>query len=216
MNDLNPPQQTRQPLFHLTPMVKALLAVNIAVHVLRLLLSERTDDLLVAVFGFIPARLSEAFDLWALATFITYQFLHEGFAHLAINMLFTMAVGTACERRLGAWRVLIYALACGAAGALVHLALLPDDRVVLIGFSGATSGLMAGTLLIATDPHGLRLNQRFLSFSAVWIGLNAITGITGGLPMAADLNIAWVAHIGGYLAGVALIGPLDPWRTRGR
>ena len=212
MNDSPTSPQTRQPLFHLTPMVKVLLAVNIAVHVLRLLLSERSDDVLVAMFGFIPARITEAFDFSALATFITYQFLHEGFAHLAINMLFTMAVGTACERRLGAWRVLLFALACGAAGALVHLALLPHDRVVLVGFSGATSGLMAGTLLLATDPYDLRLNQRFLSFSAVWIGLNAISGISGGLPMAADLNIAWVAHIGGYLAGVALMRALDPWR----
>jgi membrane associated rhomboid family serine protease len=212
MNDFNTPQRTSQPIFNLSPMVKVLLAVNIAVHLLRLLLSPETDDLLVAVFGFIPARLSEAFDVWALATFITYQFLHEGFAHLAINMLFTMAVGTACERRLGPWRLLLFALMCGAAGALAHLAFLPHDPIVLVGFSGATSGLMAGTLLIATDPYDLRLNQRFLSFSAVWIGLNAITGISGGLPLAADLNIAWIAHIGGYVAGALLIKALDPWR----
>jgi membrane associated rhomboid family serine protease len=206
--------EAREPIFNLTPMVKALLAVNIVVHVLRLALSPEADDAVVSSFGFIAARFTQdgVFDWTAPASLLTYQFLHDGFAHLAVNMAFAMAVGTACERRLGSWRMLALALASGVAGALAHLAVYPHDPIVLIGFSGATSGLLGATLVFvygATGPAGW---QRFSLFSAIWIAINVATGLTGW-PFGSELQIAWVAHIGGYVAGVVLAWVLDP---RGR
>lgn len=207
---------TREPLFNLTPMVKALLAVNVAVHVLRLTLSPATDDAVVGTFGFIAARFTQAgaFDWTALASLVTHQFLHDGFTHLAINMGFAMAVGTACERRLGPWRMLVLALLSGVAGALAQLAVYPHDRGVLVGFSGATSGLLAATLIYVYAAAGSFGRRRFVLFSAVWIAINIATGLSGW-PLGSEVQIAWVAHIGGYAAGVVLAGLLDPQRRHG-
>jgi membrane associated rhomboid family serine protease len=204
---------TREPLFNLTPMVKALLAVNIAVHALRLMLSPRADDALVSSFGFIAARFTQkgALDWTAVASLVTHQFLHDGFAHLAINMAFAMAVGTACERRLGPWRMLALTLASGVAGALAHLAVYPHDRIVLVGFSGATSGLLGATLVFVYGAAGRVGWQRFALFTAIWIATNVATGLTGW-PFGSDVQIAWVAHVGGYAAGAVLARVLDPRR----
>ena len=66
---------TREPLFNLTPMVKALLAVNVAVHAIRLMLSPRADDALVSSFGFVAARFTQAgaFDWTAVARLLTHR-----------------------------------------------------------------------------------------------------------------------------------------------
>ena len=87
----------REPMLNLPPMVTALLIVNVAVHGLRFLLPEGTDDWLVGELAFAPGRFTEpgAFDWPALISPITYQFIHGGIAHLVINMAFLMAVGTA-------------------------------------------------------------------------------------------------------------------------
>lgn len=204
---------TREPLFNLTPMVKALLTVNVAVHAIRLMFSPDVDDAVVSTFGFIAARFTQegAFDWTAAASLLTHQFLHDGFAHLAVNMAFAMAVGTACERRLGPWRMLALTLVSGVAGALAHLAVYPHDLIVLVGFSGATSGLLAATLIFVYSAAGPAGWRRFALFSAIWIALNIATGLTGW-PFGSDVQIAWVAHIGGYAAGVVLAWALDPRR----
>ncbi len=204
---------TREPMFNLTPMVKALLAINVAVHAIRLMLSPKADDALVTTFGFIAARFTQvgAFDSTAVASLLTYQFLHDGFAHLAINMAFAMAVGTACERRLGPWRMLTLTLASGVAGALAHLAVYPHDIIVLVGFSGATSGLLGATLVFIYGGAGPAGWRRFAMFTAIWIATNVATGLTGW-PFGSDVQIAWVAHVGGYVAGVVLARLLDPRR----
>jgi membrane associated rhomboid family serine protease len=204
---------TREPLFNLTPMVKALLAVNIAVHAIRLVLSPKADDALVSSFGFIAARFTQAgaFDWTAVASLLTHQFLHDGFAHLAINMAFAMAVGTACERRLGPWRMLTLTLASGVAGALAHFLVYPHDLIVLVGFSGATSGLLGATLVFVYSAAGPAGGQRFALFTVIWIATNVATGLTGW-PFGSDIQVAWVAHVGGYGAGVVLARLLDPRR----
>lgn len=206
-------RDTREPMFNLPPMVKALLAVNIGVYAIRLMLSAEADDALVVTLGFIPARFTQdgAFDATAVVSLLTYQFLHDGFVHLAINMAFAMAVGAACERRLGSWRMLALALASGVGGALAHLAVYPQDTVVLVGFSGATSGLLGATLVFVYGGAGAGGWQRFALFTLVWIATNVATGLTGW-PLGSDMQIAWVAHVGGYAAGVLLAILLDPRR----
>jgi membrane associated rhomboid family serine protease len=166
----------------------------------------------VASFGFIAARFAQGgLDWTTMASLLTYQFLHDGFAHLAVNMAFAMAVGTACERRLGSSRMLALTLASGVAGALAHLAVYPHDMIVLVGFSGATSGLLGATLVFVYGAAGRAGWQRFALFTAIWIATNVVTGLTGW-PFGSDIQIAWVAHIGGYAAGVVLAWVLDPRR----
>jgi membrane associated rhomboid family serine protease len=209
------PPARREPMLNLPPMVTTLIVVNVAVHALRALLPEQTDDVLVNELAFVPARFTipGAFDWPALVSPITYQFLHAGLAHLFINMTFVMAVGTAVERHLGAWRTLAFSLICGVAAAATHLAVYPQDVAALVGFSGAASGQFAGALWVITRRARGRRSSRLLIVSALWVASNVIFGFTG-LPVGDSTPIAWVAHIGGYFSGLVLIGWFDPRRRR--
>jgi len=202
-------------MLNLPPMVTALIAVNLAVHGLRQLLPADTDDALVNELAFTPARFTVpgAFDWLSLVSPITYQFLHAGLAHLLINMLFVMAVGTAVERYLGPWRTLAFSLICGVAAAAAHLVVYPQEAVALVGFSGAASGQFAGTLWMITRRAGGRRGGRLLVVSALWVASNVIFGMTG-FPVGDSTPIAWVAHIGGFFSGLVLIGWFDPRRRR--
>src|SRR5262249_32612652 len=142
----------------------------------------------------------------ALLSPVTYQFLHAGLAHLFINMTFVMAVGTAVERHLGAWRALAFSLICGIAAAATHLAVYPQEALALVGFSGAASGPVAGAWwMITRRSSGRRRGIRLLVISALWVASNVIFGVTG-FPVGDSTPIAWVAHIGGYFSGLVLIG----------
>ncbi len=187
----------------------------------------------VLVHGAFPGGFGA--DLW---TFFTYAFIHGDLLHIGVNVAWLLPFGTALARRFGAWRYAIFMLVVAAAGAFAHLASHPRAMVPMIGASAAISGAMAAAMrfvfqhggpLAAWRRHGDRnaygvpaapLNAtlrdpRFLIFLAVWIGLNALFGL-GTLPIAGEgQQIAWQAHIGGFLAGLLLFNAFDPALPRG-
>jgi membrane associated rhomboid family serine protease len=196
----------RQPILNIPPGTKALLIANVAVHLLRLLLPGKLDDSVVITFAFIPARYTAlgAFGWPALVDPITYQFLHGSLAHLGINMLALLAFGAGVERRIGGSRMVVFAVICGVASALAHLAVYPSSIEPVIGASGAISGLFGAILRL----HVHRGSRRGLwPLVALWIVMDVVTGTTG---MGGDGEpIAWVAHIGGFVAGLLLFGLFD-------
>ncbi len=170
-------------------------------------------------------------DVW---TFFTYAFLHADLLHIAVNVAWLLPFGTALARRFGTWRYVGFMLVVAAAGALAHLITHPGAMVPMIGASAAISGAMAAALRFVFQqgaPLGLwrangdaapyRMpassllatlrNPRFLIFIGVWIGLNALFGF-GSIPLGggAGQEIAWQAHIGGFLAGLLLFNAFDP------
>jgi membrane associated rhomboid family serine protease len=210
------PQQTRperQRLLNLPPMVTALILFNVAVHVVRWLLPTDVDDALVTSLAFVPLRymVPEYFTWRSLLSPIGHQFLHASIGHLLMNMVFLAAFGSAVERRTGPWRMLVFTLICGMSAALLHLVVYGHDPVGVIGFSGAGSGLF-GAALALPMPSGYRSRrQRIIVIGGIWIVLNVVLGYTG-MAIGGDDNapIAWVAHIGGFIAGVALIDLFVP------
>jgi membrane associated rhomboid family serine protease len=171
-------------------------------------------------------------DLW---TFFTYAFLHADLMHVGLNLAWLIPFATALARRFGAWRYVIFMLVTAAAGALAQFASDPSANVPMIGASAAISGAMAAALRFIFQPHGpvetwrdgvgdgaaYRVpampllstfrDIRFLLFLAVWMGLNALFGL-GAVPfdIEAGQQIAWQAHIGGFLAGLLLFRAFDP------
>ena len=198
-------EAARQPILNIPPATKALLIANVAVHFLRLLLPGELDDDVIATFAFIPARYTAPGEFgWpALIDPISYQFLHGGLAHLAINMLALLAFGAGVERRIGGARMFAFAMICGVASVLAHLAVYPASLDPVIGASGAISGLFGAVLRFR-----LRGGARgLLPLVALWIVMDAVTGVSG---MGGDgVSIAWIAHIGGFVAGLLLFGPFD-------
>ena len=170
-------------------------------------------------------------DLW---TFFTYAFLHADLLHIGINVAWLVPFGTALARRFGAWRYVAFMLVVAAAGAFTHLITHRGAMVPMIGASAAISGAMAAALRFVFQqggPLGLLRgginddayrvpaaslaatfrDPRFLMFLVAWIGLNALFGLGSvSIGEAADQQIAWQAHIGGFLAGLVLFNVFDP------
>jgi membrane associated rhomboid family serine protease len=176
-------------------------------------------------------------DLW---TFFTYAFLHADLLHIGLNLAWLIPFGTAVARRFGAWRYVVFMLVAAAAGALAQLASDPGSEVPMIGASAAISGAMAAAMRFIFQAHGpletwrdgprngeayrvpaLSLvatfrDPRLLLFLAVWMGLNALFGLGAVSFGEQGQQIAWQAHIGGFLAGLLLFGAFDPVTTRGQ
>ena len=184
----------RQPVFNVPPATKAVLAANVIILAVMLILPDEADDAIVALFGFAPAR---AFTGWsAFVDPVTYQFLHGGVTHLGVNMLGLLAFGAGIEQRLGRWRFLAFYLLCGIAGAFTQWAADPNASEEMIGASAAISGLFGGILRLAVFRRG------FWLLVVLWFVMNAATGLAGvgseGEP------VAWIAHVGGFVAGLVL------------
>lgn len=227
--------QQREPIFNVPTSVVALLGVIAAVHAVRAVLPEATDNWLIGALAFIPARETGlAGDLpggWltTVTSLVTHMLVHGDVTHLAFNGAWLLAFGGAIAQRVGDLRFLAFALFCGVAGVLLFWALNYDRIVPVVGASGAIAGLMGGTfrfLFSAMDGGGIwRLraaprsvplmplpvalrDRRVLGASAVWILLNllAIVGIGTVSPAG---TIAWEAHVGGFLAGLLGFGLFD-------
>ena len=165
-------------------------------------------------------------------SFVTHAFLHGGALHLGINAVWLAAFGSALARRFGAVRFLGFFAATAVAGALAHFAARWSDPIPLIGASGAISGCMAASALFMFQPGApldrfggvaqayrgpaLGLGQalgdrRVLGFLATWVVINVLVGLSGA-PMGASGEIAWEAHLGGFLGGLLLFRFFDPPR----
>ncbi len=154
--------------------------------------------------------------------FITHIFLHADLLHLSLNLLWLMIFGTIVSRRVGQTtadrrRFTLFFLVCGVVGALVHMLSFSQPAYELIGASGAISGLMgAAVRFIFAPPPPYRkraddlsdiLSLRVFTFSGVFVVLNLFIGFTDFSNYFSQGGaIAWQAHLGGYFAGLFLIG----------
>lgn len=191
-------------------------------------------------FAFIPARyLAEAdavFPSPALAqiwTFATYAFLHGDFTHLLVNLFWMAAFGSALARRFQAIRFVLFSLVCAIAGVALHLAFYWGEMVPVVGASAAISGHMAAIARFGFSPGGpmtqsIRISgqagwkvpalsvvgtlvhRRALLFLGVWFAVNFLFGIAGGSLLGEGTQIAWQAHVGGFVAGLLLFKFFDP------
>ena len=197
-------------MINATPVVLALIAINVGVHAIRLLLPEQWSAIAATVGAFsAPWFLATVmgtqpdYIIFQLLSPLTYAFLHADLLHLAINMAFLLAFGTAIERRLGRLRFVALYLICGlvAAAASVALFYYSHEQTIIVGASGAVSGLFGAVLRLTTRRAWVAI--------AIFVASNLIIGYTG-LPGAGTVRaIAWEAHIGGLLAGYLLLPLFD-------
>jgi len=149
-------------------------------------------------------------------TLITSMFMHGGWAHLLGNMLFLWVFGDNLENRLGPGRYLIFYLVCGIIASLAHVFLAGADAIVpSLGASGAISGVMGGYLLLFPSRRvrvfmgrGITEVPAFVALG-IWIVFQIISqmGVLGGDQGGG--GVAYAAHIGGFIAGLALIKVFD-------
>lgn len=195
-----------QPMLNLPPMVTALLVVTVAVYIVQMLLPGRTEQELILRFGFIPARFGGSLeDPLTLVTPVSYIFLHGGLFHLILNMVFLVSFGSGVERVTGGANLLLFYIVSGIAGAFAQYVADPMSYIPMVGASGAISGLF-GAVILMMNRMGGGNRQQLLILVVVWIGISVVFGMSG-MPGVAT-QIAWAAHIGGFLAGLALFALL--------
>jgi len=190
-----------EPAINLPPFTLSLIAVNVAVFAAIRLLQADAGWHAIDSFGFIPQRYSGGMpaDAAAIYTPITYQFLHGDWVHLAVNMVSLAAFGAGLERRVGGGSMFSVYLLCGVLAAAAHFAIYPASSDPVIGASGAISGLMGGVLRLMRDARGGGL----FGLAIVWAVSMIAFGIIG-MPGDGGTQIAWVAHLGGFVAGLLL------------
>lgn len=177
------------------------------------------EQALVTAYSFVASDL----DVGRYSTLLTHVFLHGGWAHVGMNAVMCLAFAPPVARLLGEGAVggaALFALymVCGVAGGLAYAALHPHDGLhQLIGASGAVSGLMgaASRLLYRHGRLAPLLDRSVLGFAGVWVALNVVLGVIGLAPGLGQVAIAWEAHLGGFFAGLLLIGPLALLIRRG-
>ncbi|MBB4659030.1 rhomboid family intramembrane serine protease [Parvularcula dongshanensis] len=232
----------REPALIVPGVVSGLLAVIVVVSLICFLptgFGRRADF----VLAFIPLRFTSGITggeggIGLLLPLVGHLFVHGNLAHLLLNALGFVVFGTGVARRLGveaesssarAWNrglFLAFFLACGVAGALFFLLFNMGSPVMLIGASGAISGLMAAAMRFALRPfapYGLtegRLarpgSRPVVVASLVYIGLNLLTALGLGGLAGGGLDVAWEAHIGGYLFGLFAFPVFDRLVRRDR
>jgi len=156
-------------------------------------------------------------------TLITSMFMHGGWAHLLGNMLFLWVFGDNIENRIGHLRYLIFYLVCGIIASLSHVLLAGSDALIpSLGASGAISGVMGGYLLLFPSRRvrvimgrGIGEVPAFVALG-IWIVFQVISqmGMLGGEQGGG--GVAYAAHIGGFIAGLALIKLFDIGGSKGR
>jgi membrane associated rhomboid family serine protease len=215
---------SRTPFLNAPPTVLWLIGLLLVTHALRVFLPGSLPDDILVEYSLTPARYAAALArampadgaLGLLIPFITYMFLHADFTHVGINSLWLLVFGPIVARRLGTLRFLLFFLLCGVAAALVHLTAYWGLPMQVVGASGAVSGLMAagmrilyGRLYGGADELAPIFSKPILGFSAVWVVVNIVSGVLR-IGVSDDLTlIAWVAHLGGFFAGLVLIGPFS-------
>lgn len=154
-------------------------------------------------------------------TLLTSMFMHGGWAHILGNMLYLWIFGDNLEDRLGHGRYLLFYLLVGLLASLAHVftsVLIGDNlQIPSLGASGAIAGVLGGYLLLFPGRRVTVILVRVVTqvraiFAVgVWFLLQLVGGL-GVLGGGSD-GVAYAAHIGGFIAGLALIKLFDNGRT---
>jgi membrane associated rhomboid family serine protease len=141
-------------------------------------------------------------------TLFAAMFIHGGFLHLAGNMLFLWVFGNNIEDALGPLRFILFYFLCGLGATFVQVAMSPNSRVPMIGASGAIAGILGAYLILFPAARVRTLVFLFFFIRVVAIPAGIVLGLWFVLQiLSAGLGggVAWFAHIGGFLLGIALI-----------
>jgi membrane associated rhomboid family serine protease len=195
-----------------------LVVLNVLVFLLELSQpSQGALESFIQAWGVVPREYAVARDLapaiplpyWT--TLVTSMFLHGGWMHLGGNMLYLWIFGDNIEKLIGHLRFLSFYLLCGLAAGIAHIVFSLNSGIPTVGASGAISGVLGGYLVLFPKNRVRILTQRgVVAVPAVvvlgfWILIQFVNGL-GSITNTPDTGgVAYLAHIGGFVAGFVLI-----------
>jgi membrane associated rhomboid family serine protease len=170
-------------------------------------------------WGVVPREYSAGTDLapriplpfWS--TLVTSMFLHGGWMHLGGNMLYLWIFGDNLEKVMGHLRFLLFYLICGVAAALAHIVFNARSNVPTVGASGAISGILGGYMLMfprnrvrVLTRGGVAHVPAFVMLG-LWILIQLVSSV-GDIARTEQTEgggVAFLAHVGGFVAGLILV-----------
>lgn len=203
------PLRDTQPSYTFPFVTVTIIALNVLAFLYEFTMDPYEFNFFIAHHGVIPARLQ-----WV--DVLTSIFLHGGWLHLIGNMWFLWIYGDNVEDILGHAQYLAFYLLCGLAATMVHVVFNADSSAPTIGASGAIASVMGA--YVVKFPHSkittLVLVVVFITTMEIpaylillyWFVIQFFSGVGSmGHSHLSQGGVAWFAHIGGFLAGVALI-----------
>lgn len=173
---------------------------------------ERLEQLIV-LLGMVPARLGHDPEAWW--TLLTCMFLHGGWMHFVGNMWTLYLFGDNVEDRMGSARFLVFYLLCGLAAGLTHVVTDPNSSIPTIGASGAIAGVLGAYFLLFPTARVITLIPVFfwpflvevpaVFYLGVWFVSQLFSGTLALIGPGYYEGVAWWAHVGGFVAGLALV-----------
>lgn len=188
-----------------TPVVTFVL---IGLNVLFFLVELSGGDRFIEQWAFLPARFSQH-PAEGAVTIFTAMFMHGSWFHLIGNMVFLWIFGDNVEDRFGHINFLIFYLLAGIAATFAQYSVSPESAVPNVGASGAIAGVLGAYILMFPQSRvNVLVGGRIVAMPAfivlgLWIVLQFISGV--GTIGGADVGgVAYMAHVGGFIAGIAM------------
>ena len=208
-----------------TPIVTwTIMAICIAIFLLMQFLPEETQRQIVYLYGMVPIRYSNP--QWAYSfglppdgylSFLTSLFLHGGWGHIIMNMLFMWIFADNIEDIMGHYRFLAFYIICGLLATYIQWRFDPTMTIPVVGASGAVAGVLGAyffqfpyarvIIMIPIIFFPLFFEIPAIAFLGVWVILQLHKATTAALFSDVIVDVAWWAHLGGFLAG-AFLHPL--------
>ena len=206
----------------ITPVVTiAFIAACVLVFFYQVSLPPKPGELFVYQYGAIPAAVfghaqlpAELVALPALGTLLSSMFLHGGWMHLIGNMLYLWIFGNNIEDVMGHVKFVIFYVTCGVLAALSHAMIDPNSTVPMVGASGAISGILGSYILLYPRARVMVLVPLGFFMHTLYVPAGIVLGLwflmqllSGGMSLGHEGGgVAFFAHIGGFVAGLVLIG----------
>jgi membrane associated rhomboid family serine protease len=221
----------------ITPFVNyTLIAINVLVYFYQL-----GNDAFTLGYSVVPAEITQGRDIVGpvrgvqglqlanspspiYLTLLSAMFMHGGWLHLGGNMLYLWIFGDNVEDRMGHLKYLIFYLLCGVLASGTHIFFGPNSVIPSLGASGAIAGVL-GAYLVLFPRQGVRVFQfgmivevPALIVIGLWGLLQFISGFGSLGSGGASGGVAFMAHVGGFVAGILLVfffrNPPEPQRVR--
>jgi membrane associated rhomboid family serine protease len=204
------PLRDTQPSYSKPVVTVLLIVVNLLVFLFELSLDPYTRNAFIFTYGMVPDHLS-------VSTVFTSMFLHAGWFHVLGNMWFLWIFGDNIEDILGHGKFLLFYLLCGVAAAMTQFFFDPFSRVPMVGASGAIAGVMGAYMVKFPRSRIVTFVFVFLFFTTIdipawamliyWFVLQLVGGfdsITASMYSRGG-GTAFLAHVGGFVTGIALV-----------
>jgi len=203
------PLRTSERTYSTPTVTITLIAINLVIFLYEITMPEWQLNRIIRLYGLVP-------EYFRPSMLFTSMFLHGGWLHVLGNMWFLWIFGKGIEDLLGHGKFLVFYLVCGIAAGFMHVLANYNSPVPTIGASGAIAGVMGAYLIKFPRASIVTLIFIFIFFTTVdipaafllayWFLIQFFSGVGSvGESQISHGDVAWFAHVGGFLAGMVLV-----------